>query len=172
MLSFSCRTKGQSDLPVSRGSCRTGWSRALRWGRILRTSLIHVLLDKSIRSAWINLSISPVHCHGALWSSLSCRDGTAPSREGWRGTGVSWTTARLFPGSELHWGAQTGLHGLGKNRAKEQPAGKLHHLKSNHHCSGYPDLKLPKQCPLHPPPRHGAAFLLSKITSSLKRGCN
>lgn len=110
MLPFSCRSKGWSDLPVSWGSCRTGWSRALCWGRILRTSLIHVLLDKSIRSAWISLLISPVHCHRALWSWLSCWDGRALGRlEG------NWD--ELVPGSEepkqlcMGWG-QTGHNKL------------------------------------------------------------
>lgn len=73
----------------------------LRWGRILRTSLIHVLLEKSIRSAWISLSISPVHCHVALWSSLSNWDGKAPKWEGWQRTarwGWAGSSARLFPG--------------------------------------------------------------------------
>lgn len=117
MLPFSCRTKGWSDLSVSWGSCWRGWSHALCWGRMLRKSLIHVLLDKSMRSAWISLWISPVHCHRALWSWLSCRGGKAPGRLA--GNWDELIPARLFPGSELHWEPKQVCMGWGEASQKQ-----------------------------------------------------
>lgn len=122
----------------------------LFWSRVLKTSLIHVLLDKSIRSAWISLFISLVHCHVALWSLLSYWDGKAPRQECWqRSMHWGWWARSPAPPQALHhvgfnWRTWTGLHSWGKT-------GQKNWLWSSHHLKGqlwfrYVNFKLPKQC--------------------------
>lgn len=169
MLPFSCRTKGWSDLLVSPGSCRMGWS----WGRILRASLIHVLLDKSIRSAWISLSISPVHCHRAPWSLLSWKSPGKAGRElGWAGSQHGSSQAPSSTG-ELTQGWM-GWGGTNQKKLVLFPSWEAPPPQIKQGLDG-----LTWNCQSSAPciPHHGTEGLynvplLSQITSSIKRGRN